>query len=57
MSIVMLAAAFALCAYAAVFNAAPKAPPRRAIVAGVRKHRVRITHRVTPRKQPETDTE
>src|SRR5271154_840310 len=33
------------------------AETRRAIIAGIRKHSVRITHRVTPLKQPETDTE
>jgi hypothetical protein len=30
---------------------------RRAIIAGIRKHSVRITHRVTPIKQSETDIE
>jgi saccharopine dehydrogenase (NAD+, L-lysine-forming) len=30
---------------------------RRAIIAGIRKHSVRITHRVTPMKQSETDSE
>ena len=30
---------------------------RRAIIAGIRKHSVRITHRVTPIKQTETDME
>src|SRR5271163_2750413 len=33
------------------------AETRRAIVAGIRKHSVRIAHRVTPLKQSETDTE
>src|SRR5271170_5070510 len=33
------------------------AETRRAIIAGIRKHSVRITHRVTPLKQSETDTE
>src|SRR5271154_6347190 len=33
------------------------AETRRAVIAGIRKHSVRITHRVTPLKQSETDTE